>query len=162
MEIEEKEVLNNLENEERHQLVCFKLAEEEYAIKITDIQEVIKIQTITPLPQMPEWVLGVINLRGYVISVFDLRKKLHLQSKAFDDHTKIVVARVGELSFGMIVDEILENITLGQSKIDPAPTVKMKINRECVLGVGSLEGRMITILNLEKINEEIKNELDCI
>ncbi len=157
--MEDKDQGSNVMLGERQQLVCFKLADEEYAIKITDIQEVIRVQRITPLPQMPEFVLGVINLRGYVISVFDLRKKLHLPAKNFDNKTKIVVAKIEERMFSMIVDEILENVTLEQDRIDPAPTVKMKINRECVLGLGELEGRMITILNLEKIHEEVSTEL---
>ncbi len=144
-----------------HQLVCFKIADEEYAIKITDIQEVVRVPKITPLPQVPDFVLGVINLRGYVITVFDLRKKLHLPAKAFDNKTKIVVAKIKETMFSMIVDEILENTTLDQSQIDPAPSVKMKIPRDCVSGLGELEGRMITILNLDKIHEEIRTELGC-
>lgn len=159
MSMEEINQSSGVVSGERQQLVCFKLADEEYAIKITDIQEVIRVQRITPLPQMPEFVLGVINLRGYVISVFDLRKKLHLPAKGFDNKTKIVVAKIDERMFSMIVDEILENVTLEQNQIDPAPTVKMKINRECVLGLGELEGRMITILNLEKIHEEVSAEI---
>lgn len=154
-----EEELEVVDSEVRYQLVCFKLAEEEYAININDIQEVIGVQEITHIPQMPEFVLGVANLRGYVVSVFDLRKKLHLDAKPFDDQTKIVFALVDGTVFGLIVDEILENVTLPESSIDPAPSVKMKISKECIFGLGELEGRMITILNLAKIQEEINSEL---
>ena len=142
-----------------YQLVCFKLADEEYAVKITDIQEVVRIQGITFIPQVPDFTLGVVNLRGNVIPVLDLRKKLHLEERPFDDKTKIMVARVEGVVFGMVIDEILENIKLEGSQIDPAPAVKMKIERECVLGLGELDGRMIIILDLAKIHEGVRKEI---
>jgi len=141
------------------QLVCFKLGDEEYAFDIMDIQEVVRVQEMTHIPQLPDFVLGVLNLRGNIISVFDLRKKLHLPVKPFDNNTKIVVAKVEESVFSMVIDEILENVTLERANIDPAPNVKMQISRECISGLGALDGRIITILDLTKIHEDIKKEL---
>lgn len=147
------------ENHTIRQFVCFKLAEEEYAVNITEIQEVIRTQTVTHVPQMPPFTLGIINVRGSVIPLFDLRKKLHLAAKAFDGNTKIVIARVDNETFSFIVDEILENVKLEDSQIDPAPTVRMKVERECISGLGKLDRRMISILNLSKIHEGIKKEI---
>ena len=141
------------------QLVCFKLADEEYAVSITDIQEVIRIGKITHIPQTPAFALGVINLRGNIVSVFDLRVRLKLAAKPFDHGTKIIVANVEGEVFSFIADEILENVTLDNSQIDMAPSVKMNIDQECVAGLGELEGRMITILNLKKVHEDIKKEM---
>ena len=148
-----------MENDTIVQLVCFKLAEEEYAFDIMDIQEVVRVQDIIYIPQVPDFVLGVLNLRGNIISVFDLRKKFHLQVKPFDHNTKIVVAEVEESIFSMVIDEILENVTIESANIDPAPNVKMQISRDCIAGLGALEGRIITILNLAQIHEDIKKEL---
>ena len=141
------------------QLVCFKLADEEYAIDITRVQEVIRVQTITPVPQMPDFVLGVVNIRGSVVPVFDLRRKFKLAEKEFDSNTKILVVNVNNILHSVIVDEILDNIKLESSSIDPAPSVKMQISRECVLGVGLRENRMIVLLDIDRINEEINNDI---
>ncbi|MBL8013827.1 MAG: purine-binding chemotaxis protein CheW [Candidatus Omnitrophica bacterium] len=146
-------------NETIVQLVCFKLGGEEYAFDIMDIQEVVRVQEMTHIQQLPDFVLGVLNLRGNIISVFDLRKKLHLPVKPYDNNTKIVVAKVDESIFSMVIDEILENVTMERSGIDPAPNVKMKISRDCIAGLGALEGRIITILDLGRIHDEIKKEL---
>lgn len=148
-----------LKEDDIRQFVCFKLAEEEYAIDIVEIQEVIRVPAITEVPQMPAFTLGIINVRGNVIPVFDLRKKLFLPEKTLDFNTKIVIARVDEEAFGMIVDEVLDNVKLDASQIDPAPTVKMKVSRECITGLGKLNDRMIALLNLQRIHEEIKKDI---
>ena len=142
------------------QVVCFKLAEEEYAIDITRVQEVIRMQTITEVPQMPEFVLGVVNIRGKVVPVFDLRLKFKLKQKSFDDLTKILVVSVNDNLISFIVDEILDNIKLDASVIDQAPTVKMEIERDCVKGVALLDERMITILDIDRVNDGVNAEIE--
>ncbi|HOX23036.1 MAG TPA: chemotaxis protein CheW, partial [Elusimicrobiales bacterium] len=120
------------------QLVCFKLAQEEYAVDITRVQEVIKVQRITPVPQMPQFVLGVINIRGSIIPVFDMRKLFKLPEKAFDDLSKILVLKHDNVVISIVVDQILDNIKIERSNIDPAPEVRMKIERECIYGLGEI------------------------
>ncbi|MCD4780381.1 MAG: chemotaxis protein CheW [Candidatus Omnitrophica bacterium] len=141
------------------QLVCFKLAEEEYAIDINLIREVILVPKITPVPQMPAFCLGVINNRGSVIPVFDLRRKFYLQEKEFDGNTRILVAYIDHQIISMVVDEVLDNIKFESTLIDPAPSVKMKIEREYIQGLGEVENRMIIILDLAKMHEFIKQEI---
>ncbi len=141
------------------QFVCFKLVEEEYAIDITYVREVIRVTRITPIPQMPRFCLGVINIRGNVVPVFDLRIRFGLSEKPFNNLTKILVASVDQIMISVVVDEILENIKLEMSQIDPAPSVKMKVEKECVMGIGELEGRMITILDLAKTHEFIMKDI---
>lgn len=142
------------------QVVCFKLAAEEYAFDITQVQEVIRLQLITEVPQMPAFVLGVVNIRGSVVPVFDLRKKFHLPEKVSDEKTKILVVTVDGELISFIVDEILDNIKISSAQLDPAPTIKMEIAKNCVRGVGLLDGRMITILNIENVNEEINDAIE--
>ena len=141
------------------QLVCFKLADEEYAVRITDVQEVIRLRPITHIPQTPFFALGVINLRGSIIPVFDMRSRLKLRRKEFDHETKIIIATISGQVFSFVVDFVLENIILEESQIDATPSVKMNIDKDCVDGIGQLENRMITILNLKKVQEGIKKEM---
>ncbi|NLO92306.1 MAG: purine-binding chemotaxis protein CheW [Elusimicrobia bacterium] len=141
------------------QLVCFKLAQEEYAVDITNVQEVIKVQPITPVPQMPPFVLGVINIRGSIIPVFDMRKLFKLPEKAFDEQSKILVLKYEGVVVSIIVDQILDNIKIEHSSIDPAPEVRLKIERECIYGLGEIGDRMVIILNFNKVNGVAKREI---
>jgi len=137
------------------QFVCFKLADEEYAIDIHCVQEAIRPSQITHIPQMPDFCLGVLNIRGLISSVFDLRKLFHLPEKPFDPETRVLVISIDNITISFIVDMILENIKLETSSIDPAPSVKMNIDKECICGLGALEGRMIVIIDASKIQENI-------
>jgi purine-binding chemotaxis protein CheW len=141
------------------QVVCFELEEEEYAFDILNIKEVIHINNITPVPQMPEFVLGVINIRGTIIPVFDLKKKFKLQDKDFTSDTRIIVTIIKSGMIGLIVDKVLENILIHSDQIDPVPAVKMQIDKECVIGIGKLAERMITILDINKVHKEILDEI---
>ena len=141
------------------QLVCFKLADEEYGVDIKQVQEVIRVQKITPVPQMPDFVLGIINIRGNIIPVFDMRKKFGLPDKKFDLNTKFLVAKVKGTLLSFVVDEILDNVKIESKNIEPAPAVKMNIPKDCLSGVGLIEKRMIIILDIYKINERILSDI---
>lgn len=141
------------------QVVCFELAEEEYAFDILNIKEVIHLNAITNIPQMPDFVLGVINIRGTIIPVFDLKKKFSLPSKEFTEDTRIVVTILETGMVGFVVDKVLENIMLEKAVIDPVPAVKMPIDKECVLGIGKLSGRMLTILNIKNVHNTILKDI---
>lgn len=141
------------------QFVCFKLANEEYAIDIQLIQEVVKVPKITNIPQMPDFCLGVINSRGIIIPVFDLRKKFRLPDKEFTHETRILVAMIGSVPVSVVVDCVLDNVMFDMAQVDPAPTVKMNISREYVQGLGELEGRMIVMLDFEKMHDSILQDI---
>ena len=141
------------------QFVCFKLANEEYAININCVQEVIRPQKITILPQLPDFVLGVVNIRGNVVLLFDLRKKLQLPQRDIDDHSRIILVQIDGVLSCYLVDEVLENIKVDAAKIDSAPNVRMSIPRECVLGLGVVDDRMIIIIDHQAINKAMVNEI---
>lgn len=149
-------------DKEALQLVCFMFADEEYAVDIISVQEVIHAQRITAVPQMPEFTLGVINIRGNIIPVFDLRRKFGLREKTFDGDTKMIVVNVKGAQICFVVDAILDNVKLQVSSIAPPPLVKMKIKRECIRGIGKFEDRMIIILDLEKLNESILEDIKAL
>lgn len=141
------------------QVVCFKLEEEEYAFDILHIKEVIHLNRITYIPQMPEFVIGVINIRGTIVPVLDLRKKFRLKHKDETPDARIIVTIVNIGMIGLIVDKVLENTLLTQDQIDPIPSVSMAIDKECIMGIGKIEGRMITILDIEKVHSTILNDI---
>ena len=141
------------------QFVCFKLANEEYGIDIQSIQEVVKVPKMTGIPQMPDFCLGVINSRGNIIPVFDLRKKFYLADNGFNTDTRILVASIDNEAVSFVVDKVLDNVKFDMAQIDPAPTVKMNIDREYIQGLGELEDRMIVILDLDKMHANIMAEV---
>jgi len=142
------------------QLVCFKLAGEEYAVNITSVQEVIRVPAITPVPQMPDFVLGVSNIRGTIVPVCDLRKLFRLPQKPGNGLAKILILEAGRARFSIIVDEVLDNIKLEKTLIDPAPDVKLKMEKACISGLGEVADRMIIILDVSKVSEVINSEID--
>jgi purine-binding chemotaxis protein CheW len=150
---DEEKVINDM------QVVCFNLEEEEYAFDILNIKEVIHLNAITSIPQTPDFVLGVINIRGTIVPVFDLRKKFALREKDVTSDTRIIVTIMSSGMIGLIVDKVLENIILYKQQIDPVPSVKMKIDKDCIFGIGKLEGRMITILNIDRVHNTIIDDI---
>jgi purine-binding chemotaxis protein CheW len=141
------------------QVVCFKLEDEEYAFDILNIKEVIHLNAITPVPQMPGFVLGVINIRGTIIPVFDLKKKFGLKDKKFTPDTRIIVTILNFNMIGLIVDKVMENTLIDKNQVDPVPSVKMEIDKECIMGIGKLSGRMITLLDIEEVHKAILKDI---
>jgi len=154
-----KEQETKVQLDEIHQLVCFKLADEEYAVNIINVQEVIRVVRITRIPQMPDFSLGVINVRGSIIPVFDLRKRFELAECELNNASKIMITGINGNKVSFIVDAILDNIKIHSKNIGSAPTVKMKIDKECIKGIGEIKGRLIMILDLEKVYELINSDI---
>ncbi|MHC1698515.1 MAG: chemotaxis protein CheW [Geobacteraceae bacterium] len=129
----------------------FRVADEEYGLSLLEIREIIKLREITEVPGMPEFVTGVLSLRGIIIPVFDLRLRLGLGSNEAPGRERIIVARMQERIFGLIVDEVFQVINLSVAAIEDAPAVLEGIDREFVSGIGRHGQRMLILLDLEKI-----------
>ncbi len=134
------------------QLVGFVIGEEEYAIPILAIQEIIKPFTWTRVPQVPSYVLGVFNLRGAVIPLIDLRAKFGLKTKNQSDETRFIVMRHGDDVAGFVIDRLTMAIRLKKTDIGPAPDT---VNGDDTIidGVGKQEDKIITILKVNKLLE---------
>jgi len=141
------------------QFVNFKLANEEYALPIGIIKEVINLPKIISIPQMPDLCLGVIYNRGAILPIFDLRKMFRLEEKPFDQMTHLIIADIDHCSISIVVDEILDNVKIESSKIDPPPEVKLQIDKECIEGLGHLDDRIIIILDLFKMHKFIQKKI---
>ncbi len=142
------------------QLVSFTLGEEEYGIDILRVQEINRMMEITHVPKCAYFVEGVVNLRGKVIPVLDLRKRFGLEPKNTKE-TRIIVVDIDGRMVGLIVDSVSEVLRLPKETIEPTPPmVSTSIDAQCIKGVGKLEDRLIIIIDIEKfLSEEEKNML---
>ncbi|MCB2229201.1 chemotaxis protein CheW [bacterium] len=133
------------------QLVSFNIGSEEFGVDILKVQEINRMVEITKVPQAPHYVEGVINLRGKVIPIIDLRKRFSLEIKAHDKNTRIVVVDIGGNIMGMIVDAVSEVLRLPSDTIEPPPELVTGINSEYIKGVAKLEDRLLIFLDLSKV-----------
>jgi purine-binding chemotaxis protein CheW len=133
------------------QLVSFNIGTEEFGVDILKVQEINRMVEITRVPQAPHYVEGVINLRGKVIPIVDLRKRFGLELKEHDKNTRIVVVDIGGNIMGMIVDSVSEVLRLPSSTIEPPPEIVTGVNSEYIKGVAKLEDRLLIFLDLSRV-----------
>lgn len=133
------------------QIVSFKIADEEFGINILKVQEINRISAITSLPNSPEFVEGVINLRGTVIPVVSLRKRFKLPVFEMNINTRIVVVEVSGRTFGFIVDAVSEVLRIPVSSIEPPPVMVAGIDSTYILGVTKWHDRLLILMDLDKI-----------
>jgi len=133
------------------QNVIFKLDKVEYGIDILQVSEIVKMQAITKMPNTPAYMDGVINLRGSVIPIVDLKVKFNLERKEKDGHTRIIVVNVKNMTLGIIVDEVAEVIRINNEQVDDSSNISAQINDDYIHGVAKVDNRLIILLDLEKI-----------
>ena len=146
------------------QLVIFQLGGEEFGVEIMQVQEIIRMPDITRIPQSPEYVEGVINLRGKIIVVINLNTKFDLHSKELDADSRIIIVEIGENVVGMIVDSVSEVLRLSTSSVEPAPDIiSTKIKADYLKGVGKLDERLLILLDLERVlNDDEMAQLESV
>ncbi len=136
------------------QLVVFDLADEGYGVDISAVREIIRLQEITQVPRTPEFVEGVINLRGKVIPVIDLRKRFGLTVEAESQDNRIVVVDIGEQDIGVIVDAVTEVLRIPTDSVEPPASVITTAGSDYLLGIAKLNSRLIILLDLRKVLSE--------
>ncbi len=135
------------------QVVGFQVGRETYGVPIASLHEIVRIPEITAVPDAPEYMEGVINLRGKIVSVLDLRKRFGKTAAAFHRRSRIlVVEHKGRLA-GMIVDAASEVLKIPESDIEPAPGMMLEGGLDCVTGLGKYKGRLIILLDVGKVLE---------
>ena len=148
------------ETTELLQLVSFFIGNEEFGVDILYVQEINRMSQVTKVPNSPEFVNGVINLRGRVIPVIDLRLKFGMPKKEPDKNTRIIVIEVSGKTVGFIVDSVNEVLRISKDVTEPPPELAMGVNSEYIKAVGKLEDRLLILIDLEKIlSKEEKLEL---
>ncbi len=133
------------------QLVSFMIGSEEFGVNILYVQEINRMLQITKVPNAPYFVDGVVNLRGRVIPVIDLRTKLGMERKEHDKNTRIVVVEVEGKTAGFIVDAVKEVLRIPAGITEPPPEIVTGMNSEFIMAVAKLEDRLITLIDLEKV-----------
>jgi len=133
------------------QLVSFNIGREEFGVDILKVQEINRMITITKVPNSPDFVEGVINLRGRVIPVVDLRIRLGMEKIEYGKNTRIIVVEIEGKTIGFIVDSVSEVLRIPKSITEPPPTIVAGIQAEYITAIGKLEDRLLILLDLEKI-----------
>ena len=136
---------------EAGQYLTFVLGEEHYGVEILQVQEIRGFTPVTPLPNSPVYVRGVINLRGTIVPVVDLRLKLGLAERAYDRFTVVVVTTVGTKVVGLIVDAVSDVMTFEENSIQPAPILGDGQRSPIAQGIARLEDRLVVLLDLVRV-----------
>ena len=133
------------------QLVVFNLADEDYGVDIGTVREIIQMQAITKVPEAPHFTEGVINLRGSVIPVVDLRKRFRLEEAERDKDSRIVVVTSGGEDIGIVVDSVAEVLRISSDSIEPASSIITTTNSEYLLGIVKLQNKMVILLDTDRV-----------
>jgi len=141
----------DISTDQWEQIVVFRLANEFYGVDIGAVNTIIRMQEITKIPQTPGFVEGVINLRGSIIPVIDLRKRFALPAGGTTKASRIIVVENGGQMVGMVVDAVVETLRLSADSIEPPSPVIASIDSEYLRGVGKLENRLVILLDLDKV-----------
>lgn len=141
-------------------IVGFRVGRETYGVPITALHEIVRVPEITGVPDAPDYLEGVINLRGKIVSVVDLRKRFGQASATLDRRSRILVVEHRGRLVGMIVDSASEVLKIPESEIEPAPAMMQEGGLDCVTGLGKYKGRLIILLDVSRIlaAREVQNE----
>jgi len=142
----------------QNQVVCFRIGRELFGVSIHIVQEIVRVPEVTPVPEMPGFVEGVINLRGKIVSIVDLGKRLKIEAAAKTRTNRILVIEVERKVIGLLVDAVTEILRIPPESVEPAPDIVTSVGAEYIVGVGKLPDKLIILLDLKNIlkPEEIR------
>ena len=134
-----------------NEFLTFRLGSEEYGIEILKVQEIRGYDAITQIANAPEFIKGVVNLRGIIVPIIDMRIKFRLGSATYDQFTVVIILTVAGRVMGIVVDGVSDVITLGQEQMRPAPGLGSVIDTEYIMGLGTVDERMLILIDIEKM-----------
>lgn len=142
-------------SEDDQRLLTFSLGNEDYGVSILKVKELIGMMSITPVPKTPEFIKGIINLRGKIIPVMDLRMKFGMEPQEYNERTCIIVVEVlinaSNKLLGVIVDNVSEVVTVSSNEIEPPPEYGYSMEHNCILGIGKIKDRVVIVLDIDEI-----------
>ncbi|MBU5675619.1 chemotaxis protein CheW [Alkaliphilus sp. MSJ-5] len=145
------------------QYVIFKLENEEYAVDIMNVKEISEYMECTKVPNSPNFIKGIINYRGNVVPVINLREKFDMLSASITPNTRIIIFGLNDKQVGLLVDDASQVLTIDDTKIEDAPNIIMGSDDKFISGIGKIENRMVIILDLENLlSEEEKKRIEAI
>ncbi|NYE60550.1 purine-binding chemotaxis protein CheW [Duganella sp. 1224] len=131
--------------------LAFTLGQEEYGIDIQKVSEIRSYEAPTRIANAPQFVKGVINLRGIIVPIVDMRIKFNLGTPTYDQFTVVIILNIGHRVVGMVVDRVSDVTTLTQEQIKPAPEVGAAMNTDHIVGLGTIEERMLILVDIDKL-----------
>uniref|UniRef100_UPI000D3346A8 chemotaxis protein CheW n=1 Tax=unclassified Variovorax TaxID=663243 RepID=UPI000D3346A8 len=135
----------------RLEVVTFKLGEEEYGIDIQKVQELRGYDAVTRIANAPDYIKGVVNLRGIIVPIIDMRIKFKLGDPTYDQFTVVIVLNIGGRVVGMVVDSVSDVITLTAEQIKPAPEMGSVLDADYLIGLGTLDERMLILVDIDRL-----------
>lgn len=141
---------NSEEDTIKDQYLTFAIENEDYGVEIANVKEIIKMKKITKVPEMPSFVEGIINLRGDLIGVLDVRKRFGKQSKEHDEETCIIVIMYNDYTLGLIVDAVRETAKIPASKMAPPPNARLNYANQFIRNIGRVDESIKLLLDLER------------
>ena len=134
-----------------NEYLAFKLGEEEYGIDILKVQEIRGYENVTRIANAPEFIKGVINLRGIIVPIVDMRIKFNLGEPSYDQFTVVIILSIAGRVMGMVVDSVSDVTTLQPDQTRPAPQMGSALNTDYLVGLGTVEERMLILLDIERL-----------
>ncbi|QFY42447.1 chemotaxis protein CheW [Candidatus Methylospira mobilis] len=145
---------------DRQEFLAFMLGNEKYGVDILKVQEIRDYQNVTPIPNTPAFIKGVINLRGAIVPVFDMRLKFNLPEAPYDQFTVVIILNILGKVAGIVVDSVSDVVTLTRDQISPPPDFGSEIHTEYLVGVGNIGEQMLLILDMDRLMS--KEEIDVL
>ncbi|GEN44940.1 chemotaxis protein CheW [Alkalibacillus haloalkaliphilus] len=139
---------------QNEKVIVFQLKDEEYGVPIEHVGSIERIQEITRVPRAPRFVKGVMNLRGVITPIIDLRERFDLEQTAYTESTRIIIVTIGDKNVGMIVDAANDVVDVPQNQVEPSPEVVGSVNADYIRGVAKIDQRLLVLLNLDKVLTE--------
>jgi purine-binding chemotaxis protein CheW len=133
------------------EFLAFTLGKEEYGIDILKVQEIRGYETVTRIANAPEFIKGVVNLRGIIVPIVDMRIKFQLGEPTYDQFTVVIILNIGGRVVGMVVDSVSDVITLSLEQIKPAPEMGTALNTDYLIGLGTIDQRMLILVDIDKL-----------
>lgn len=150
--------MEDIKRVERKQYVVFTLGKEEYGVDIKKVTTIERVMHTARVPKAPIFIKGVINLRGEIIPIMDLRLRFNLPVKEETDDTRIIIVKIEEMPIGIIVDSVAEVLELTEDSIENITNFSNDLSIDYLLGVGKVNDRIVTLLNIEKLLKIANNE----
>src|SRR4051812_24327029 len=139
------------EKDETIESLAFTLGSEEYGINILKVQEIRGYDAVTRIANAPDFIKGVVNLRGIIVPIVDMRIKFNLGTPTYDQFTVVIILNIGGRVVGMVVYSVSDVITLAQDQVKPAPDVGTALNTDYLIGLGTIDQRMLILVDIDKL-----------
>jgi purine-binding chemotaxis protein CheW len=134
-----------------HEFLAFTLGKEEYGIHILKVQEIRGYESVTRIANAPDFIKGVVNLRGIIVPIVDMRIKFNLGEPTYDQFTVVIILNIGGRVVGMVVDSVSDVTTLSPEQIKPAPEMGTALNTDYLIGLGTLDHRMLILVDIDRL-----------